>query len=440
MKGESKKQRACDSCRVKKIKCDGPQRSQEGLKCSKCESSNINCTFVKPPIPKSHSSKAYSDALESRIERLEALIQRLSPGYDYTKEVGPPVNSLTFSSNKSNKRKSPNSNETVKNPLSPSQEAANDLSDDSDIDELELKMRCFFLNNSNPDLSRYYGTSSSTLLLSVANNYGSNNIKTEPYDKDSLRDEFWKDNEWIAEEKNYNNNLPILPQDYPENDLLEHLIDAYFSNVNYTMPLLHKPTFINNLKYKKLHSDFAGVVLLVCAIGSQYSDDARILSDKRDPRFVGEDYYKTFKLKCHRKSLLASPSIEEIQSLILHQIYFQNVGSLAKAGWSINGYAISLCEDVGYHRERIFVHYNDKMFNELRKRVFWCTFLLDSSFSVSLGRRTILNKDFDVVLPNVLPEEVGTKNELSIRYFREFIKLYTIQNEVLQYSVSIYFN
>ena len=439
---ESKKQRACDNCRVRKIKCDGPQRSQEGLKCTGCESSNKDCTYVKPAVPKTYISKGYSEALENRIERLEALIQKLNPGYDYIKEIGPPISTLTFKNNESNKRKGPESDETIPTSHSQSQTAVNNECDDPDVDELEEKMRCFFLGNPNPDLNRYFGSSSSSMLLTVANHYSNNNkSKSEPYDKDLLRHDFWQDSELVAEEKSLNNNLPLFPQDFPENDLLEHLVESYFNNVNYTFPLLHKPTFLENLKSKKFQWDFSGVVLLICAIGSQYSDDARVLSDKKDPRFAGENFYKTFKLKCFRKSLFSSPSIEEIQSLILLQVYFQSMSPHSKAGWSINGYAIALCEDVGFHRQCIAVYDNAGIFNELRSRVFWCAFLLDISGSSMFGKRTILNEDFfDLDLPNLLPDEFGTKTEISIKYFREFNKLYNIQSQVLRTLVSLKLN
>lgn len=38
---------------------------------------------------------------------------------------------------------------------------------------------------------------------------------------------------------------------------------------------------------------------------------------------------------------------------------------------------------------------------------------------------------FDVQVPMVLPDEVGTPMEVTVTYFRELISLYTIQDEVL---------
>ena len=431
----SKKQRACDNCRVKKIKCDGQQRSQDGEKCTNCETSDITCTFIRPPIPKG-PPKGYVESLENRNNQLESLIQRLNPGYDWAKEVGPPINISNFNLKESNKRKDPNSDIRIPITQSNPEEAANSESDNSDIDELEDKMRCMYMDDSVPILKRYYGLSSAAMLSNLAMDYGSSNQTNEIYNS-YFRDDYWQDEKWMTEEKSLHNNLPILQTDYPPHELLNHLIDSYFINVNCTFPLLHKPTIIDNLNTKKFQSEFAGVILLVCAIGSQHSDDPRVLSSRNDPRFAGENFYHIYKLKCQRKSMLASPSIEEIQSLILTQIYFQGSTPMCKGSWSLNGTAISLIQDVGYHRIHTVRH--DLLFNEFRKRVFYCSYILDVSLSSMFGRHTILNEDcFDVGLPSFLPDEIG-KNDISIKYFKELIKLYSIHSEVIKILVSIMF-
>lgn len=43
-----------------------------------------------------------------------------------------------------------------------------------------------------------------------------------------------------------------------------------------------------------------------------------------------------------------------------------------------------------------------------------------------------MHRHFDVQQPSTLPDEVGTSMELSIKYFKEIIKLYSIQDEVLE--------
>ena len=74
---------------------------------------------------------------------------------------------------------------------------------------------------------------------------------------------------------------PLL---FPEDDLMNDLIGRYFNNVNIIMPVLHRPTFDEDVRSSLHLRDrmFGSVVLLVCALGSRFSYDPRVLvaSDK----------------------------------------------------------------------------------------------------------------------------------------------------------------
>jgi hypothetical protein len=65
---------------------------------------------------------------------------------------------------------------------------------------------------------------------------------------------------------------------FPEPDLFDSLIDAYFIHVNAFLPLLHRSAFEKSLA-DSLHfhdEGFGATALLVCAIGCRFSDDPRI--------------------------------------------------------------------------------------------------------------------------------------------------------------------
>jgi hypothetical protein len=66
---------------------------------------------------------------------------------------------------------------------------------------------------------------------------------------------------------------------FPEPDLIDHLLDLYFSRINLFLPLLHRPTFEQQVRDKLYFQDqaFASVLLCVCACASRYSDDPRVL-------------------------------------------------------------------------------------------------------------------------------------------------------------------
>ena len=71
---------------------------------------------------------------------------------------------------------------------------------------------------------------------------------------------------------------PKPHSNFPPDGLMQHLIDCYFKRMNVAIPPLHKPTFEKGIAdgLHKRNTTFGAVVLLVCAIGSRYSNDPRV--------------------------------------------------------------------------------------------------------------------------------------------------------------------
>lgn len=71
---------------------------------------------------------------------------------------------------------------------------------------------------------------------------------------------------------------PPVKFEYPDIDLLRHLVDCYFDNLNILLPLLHRPSFMRSIEERAHHVDhnFGAIVLLVCAIGCRYTEDPRV--------------------------------------------------------------------------------------------------------------------------------------------------------------------
>ncbi|THH20422.1 hypothetical protein EW146_g919 [Bondarzewia mesenterica] len=79
--------RACDACRRRKTRCDGPKTPNNV--CSNCASSHRNCTYLEASKPRG-PPKAYVIGLEDRVEKMETLLRRLRPETDFMSELGPP--------------------------------------------------------------------------------------------------------------------------------------------------------------------------------------------------------------------------------------------------------------------------------------------------------------------------------------------------------------
>ncbi|KAI0355562.1 hypothetical protein OH77DRAFT_1495869 [Trametes cingulata] len=83
-----KVERACDFCRRRKARCDGP-RMPDNV-CSNCITNSRTCTYLEGSKPRG-PPKAYVVGLEDRVEKMEALLKRLRPEADFTAELGPPI-------------------------------------------------------------------------------------------------------------------------------------------------------------------------------------------------------------------------------------------------------------------------------------------------------------------------------------------------------------
>ncbi|KAJ4483342.1 fungal-specific transcription factor domain-containing protein [Lentinula aciculospora] len=80
--------RACDWCRRRKTRCDGPRKA--GNICTNCLQNKKACTYVEASTPRG-PPKSYVTGLEDKLEKMEDLLQRLRPGQDFSAELGPPI-------------------------------------------------------------------------------------------------------------------------------------------------------------------------------------------------------------------------------------------------------------------------------------------------------------------------------------------------------------
>jgi hypothetical protein len=96
--------------------------------------------------------------------------------------------------------------------------------------------------------------------------------------------------------------------------------------MNCLAPLLHRPSFERKvIQGDHLHdSSFGAVYLLVCAVGSQFSDDPRVFLEGTDSEHsVGWKYFQQVQMVT--KTLLGPPCLEDLQ------VYCVSVSPLSPA-------------------------------------------------------------------------------------------------------------
>lgn len=259
--------------------------------------------------------------------------------------------------------------------------------------------------------SRYFGPASTFHLMSTAL-YVKATCDTEEDDaqqegviynhyQDNVQNITWDILPWersSCEEDVY------APSEFPEDDLLRHLIDIYFETPNTVNPVLHRPTFERLLR-EELHLRdfyFGAVVLMVCASAARYSADPRVLAPGSDDlRSAGWKWFSQVPL-IRRKSLFKLPSVYELQyySILLTCIYGT---SAPQSAWPILGISIRYCQELGIHRKSIDPHF---VHNEHWNRAFWSLVCMDRIISSFLGRQPCIQADdIDADLPVACDDE-----------------------------------
>ncbi|KAJ7282763.1 hypothetical protein C8J57DRAFT_1218941 [Mycena rebaudengoi] len=191
---------------------------------------------------------------------------------------------------------------------------ANDLSDA--IDDLSDALKTINVINAE---SRFFGKSNSLFLvhtaLAMKENRGGG-----PNSQQLRRPQFWS-NSW---EKRHVTPLPDLK--FPSKDLLEDLLDIYFTRIQIVIGLLHRPTFEASIA-RGLHSTnrgFGSVVLAVCALAAQFSEDPRVVLEGTNSHLsAGWEWYQ--QVRPFRTDFTVPPTLYDLQLVGVKIVIFKRV-------------------------------------------------------------------------------------------------------------------
>ncbi|KZP00590.1 hypothetical protein CALVIDRAFT_533589 [Calocera viscosa TUFC12733] len=430
-------QRACDICRRKKIRCDGPQMPNN--RCSNCLAYHHECTYVEA-AKKRGPPKGYVEALENRLAKTEAVLARMFPGEDFSAEIGPPVSREAYMSGRPTPAEKPHSLLSklgqhssqsrqapagIPLPVNPDPREDDLYSSDDDLiiqGPLTERMKNLDLMASQ---RRYHGKSSGFMLVAAARDLKREYTGGAPSPVDmempieanlrNRRPEFWQPYEWEMRTWSLQEWKPLV--EWPEEDLMNSLIELYFQNVNNFWPLLHRPTF-DKLIAEKMHEKdmtFTAVVMLLLAVGSRFSDDNRVLLDP-NTKFRHSAGWKYFEqVKSFRKTIMARPTLFDLQIFVLSCIFLQG-SSVPHACWTVVGVGLRFAQDVGAHRQKSY-RGGDPVDDEQWKRAFWCLVAMDRMVSSALGLPcAIHDEDFDVEFPHECDDEYWEPDENGKRF------------------------
>ncbi|RPD61888.1 hypothetical protein L226DRAFT_72642 [Lentinus tigrinus ALCF2SS1-7] len=462
--------RACESCRRKKIKCDGVEPT-----CSQCSASKSQCTWLQTK-DRAALSRHYVQELEARLLHMENLFQQLAPILD---QVGQSTGlDLTALASAAHQQASSSSGPAVAHSLSEAvqsflpriregqllQNGADSRSTSgqgSDQDDPAIKIE--------DDVSDAFGqlaldehghlhwigkSSTMTLIQRLREATTSPLHRVSPMEEDPLAPGP-SVNKLYFPASVFFGKVRALPRaeevEYPERDLADKLVDAYFARFHFLMPVLDKPDFIRRYRYLMDHQDdthfirantaFVALVCSVFAVASRFVDDPRLASSDNHPDESGMG------MVYHERALIlhyisgASMQVEHVQCFLLMSSFLCSVNCLPQA-WLLVGQAVRAAQDIGLHRSprRLTISPVEK---ETRRKIWWGVYTLDRMLALALGRPlAIEDADCDVEIPVELDDELlpqyfagapMQQGHISLmRGFVELVSLYRIAGRVLR--------
>ncbi|WVR05193.1 hypothetical protein IAU60_002205 [Kwoniella sp. DSM 27419] len=450
-------QRACDACRRKKIKCDGPMNSLSTSKCAHCQEYGLECTYLEA-AKRRGPPKGYIETLEQRCGRLERILLQLHPSVDLEEYVGPPPDredfdlasyqdslrslqippfpslkplpqSLTRSTSIDSAGPSPAAGLPSSSQSSLNLAARKPYTKDSQIEQENDTIHSHrVIEGGQTELIepmhkmsvrdaqwRYHGKASGAHLMRTFQALKYEKHETGGDVRDFLhevnrnkRAHFWQIPEWelvIANEGVRSLDYSI----WPDQGLDLELIDAYFDHLNLHLPLLNRTLFKRQYEAELWKSNgwFAKVCLMIFANGSRFVDNDRVywprdlaLTEEGQER-LRMDRDGTLRYSAGWKYLHAvlRTGRSLMQGPNLYEFQCQVLVCAFLQGSAVP-HVMWLISGVGLRSaQEIGIHIRSTLLNidpierALYNRAFWCLYHIDRVNCAGIGRSVALQDD-----------------------------------------------
>ncbi|KZT56769.1 hypothetical protein CALCODRAFT_301133 [Calocera cornea HHB12733] len=386
----AKRQKACDACHRRKIRCNG---EEGGEPCPYCVKNGYECTYHHQPN-KWPPSKAYVDGLEQRVAALERRVDYLKR--ELAKARSTPGRATPFDS----------SDEESGDEWTPRREEDEDEDTQAALRALTDGYEDLWLGNPtgmrvSQEPRMFHGQSSH---FQVVNQHlaemGSKSLDKGRFFQLRVRPEFRMIDPDIFDHAD----MAFQPPDWPEPDLALALINAFFDRWNNVLPLLHRPTFMRQYQdpAMRLDNTWVAVAFGVFAIAAKYIDDPRALGpgDGKGHYFdAGIKYWN--EMKRIGSPLYAPPSLFRLQALILFTYFLSGQPLFPSAGWALVGLGLRYVQDAGMHLKKEWLkRAKAHPFEyEMRKRVFWVLYMMERTMALEMDRSFCMpEEDYEVDL------------------------------------------
>ncbi|KAK2596585.1 hypothetical protein N8I77_013466 [Diaporthe amygdali] len=423
---------ACGACRSKKSRCDGSRP-----KCSTCQTLNIECVYLAPPIATTTPvPRAFLQLVESRLSQLESDVRSLK---SQQSEGGSVPDSVIVDRRGSiASHRIPN---TVHEPESDESIVTPDATDG--IGSIEFTKE---------DDSGYYGPSSNiaftrsirralSALLSQSLAKRSHRLGSpqRPSLDVSRPPTPHKDPEQSASEVsgNYtdksqaNSDCLRLPPD----DEMDAIVERFFRDTGALFPFVHPKTFMDtyqrtkSIGFRRFRRSWLALLNAILAMATFTSVSSRSSATERGAK--AEVFFTRAKALC-LDQMLSGSSLETVQAMLLMSQYLQGTHRSVMT-WNMHGIAVKAAFQLGLHSTTSLKAYTP-LERETRTRTWFGCVMLDRTLSMTFGRPPAIPESY---IRTPLPQpysgtdidptsELSEEDTLSIHFFVSTITLYKV--------------
>ncbi|PGG97353.1 hypothetical protein AJ79_09224 [Helicocarpus griseus UAMH5409] len=388
--------RACEQCRRRKIRCDGEQPCEA---CQWYKKADL-CHYSDPRPSRRHVEK-----LSTTLDEYRSVVEKLFPSVAVESLVSLSREKLLELIAESHPKRPPSPAtslpvETTVSPLSPDDENLESLqtmpeesgdSRESGSPDLVAgvsdDVNALSLSSKQP--STYLGISSVMAVMRVimwidpdSVGYFSRTPDRQPQRKREYS--FSSDNRSWSSQINRSGTLPSQPLQIQPNSL--QLINAYFAYFHAFIPLIDEAgfrgTFVNGSRSDPRWLALLNMVFALGSVAAYTADDTS-----------HDMYYQRARQNLTLDSLEGA-HLETVQTLALMGGFYLHYVSQPNLANSLMGVALRMATTLGLHREFVGngagkTKHSQTLTVDLRRRVWWSLFCLDTWAYMTLGRPSV---------------------------------------------------
>ncbi|KAH7305298.1 fungal-specific transcription factor domain-containing protein [Stachybotrys elegans] len=351
---------ACDTCRRKRIRCDGTRPV-----CTTCQQRNSDCEYQSRENNRKPPSKRYVESLHARIRVLEQ--QLISIGGSIGQSWSP-----------ENQEHWGQKSDHASGESGAEDEGAESAERDLSEEMSQLYGR---LSLDEHGQIRYFSAQSNYHLLAGQMHSGQSQILQRVQQQgQAALSRLGKKTDVSAE-------------------LQEHLLELYFRWQNPWVYLVHKEYFMRD--FRRGQGPFCTPLLLnaIFAIAARYSDRIELRSDPADSNTAGEAFAEQARILLMFECEAATVTTTQATALLALRWMAENK---EPAGWIYMGMAIRMAFNIGLHLdsskwvESGLITTEEE---EVRRVAWWGCYTLDKLFTLGLGRPSAI-RECDITCPS----------------------------------------